>query len=58
MKVSLGLLGQAVSLFASGVLGAELRKVEEFGVNPSNASMYIYVPEKFAEKPAVVVAVS
>ncbi len=39
-------------------LGASLVQVEDFGANPSNIDMYIYVPDKLATKPAIIVAVS
>ena len=39
------------------VLGATLQAVSNFGANPSSIQMYIYVPDKVAEKPAVIVAV-
>jgi hypothetical protein len=38
--------------------GASLVQVEDFGVNPTNIDMYIYVPDKLATKPAIIVAVS
>ena len=34
-----------------------LQQVSNFGANPSNTKMYIYVPAQVAEKPAIVVAV-
>jgi hypothetical protein len=48
----------AVWLLASATITAELIKVTDFGKNPSNAGMHIYLPAKKAEKPAIVVAVS
>jgi hypothetical protein len=47
-----------VWLLASASITAELIKVADFGKNPSNAGMHIYVPAKKIEKPAIVVAVS
>jgi hypothetical protein len=38
--------------------GASLVQVEDFGTNPTNIYMYIYVPDKLFAKPAVIVAVS
>jgi len=37
--------------------GASLIQVTNFGSNPSNTQMWIYVPNKLAEKPAIIVAV-
>jgi hypothetical protein len=48
----------AACLLASTTVIAELVKVANFGKNPSNAGMHIYVPTKKTEKPAIVVAVS
>lgn len=39
-------------------LGASLQKVADFGSNPTRINMYIYVPDKLATKPAIIVAVS
>jgi len=39
------------------VYGAELKPVPKFGYNPSNLTMNIYVPDKLAANPPVVVAV-
>ncbi|PVH82296.1 carbohydrate esterase family 1 protein [Cadophora sp. DSE1049] len=45
-------------LAASATLGfcASLVQVREFGSNPTKINMYIYVPDKVAAKPAVIVA--
>ncbi|KAL2074984.1 hypothetical protein VTL71DRAFT_8764 [Oculimacula yallundae] len=45
-------------LAASATVGlcASLVKVSNFGSNPTNINMYIYVPDKVAAKPAVIVA--
>ena len=48
----LGLLAAAPVAFA-----AKLEKVADFGSNPTKINMYIYVPDKVAAKPAVIVAV-
>ncbi|OBT71150.1 hypothetical protein VF21_09720 [Pseudogymnoascus sp. 05NY08] len=37
-------------------LGASLQQVPNFGSNPSNIRMYIYVPDNVAANPAVIVA--
>jgi hypothetical protein len=37
---------------------ASLQAVASFGTNPTNIQMYIYVPDKLATKPAIIVAVS
>jgi hypothetical protein len=47
-----------VWLLATTTVTAELIKVADFGKNPSNAGMHIYVPVRKTEKPAIVVAVS
>ncbi|OIW34608.1 feruloyl esterase B [Coniochaeta ligniaria NRRL 30616] len=44
-----------LALVASG-LGAKLEQVANFGGNPTKINMYIYVPDKLASKPAVIVA--
>ena len=50
------LLGLAAA--AATTLGASLQQVTNFGNNPTKINMYIYVPDKVATKPAVIVAVS
>lgn len=47
----------ALSAFAGLGLGASLAQVQNFGGNPTNIQMYIYVPDKVAANPAVIVAV-
>ncbi len=42
---------------AETCLGASLQQVSSFGNNPTKIQMYIYVPDKVAAKPAVIVAV-
>jgi acetylxylan esterase len=37
--------------------GASLVQIKDFGANPTKINMYIYVPDKLATKPAVIVAV-
>lgn len=37
---------------------ATLQSVANFGTNPTKIQMYIYVPDKLATKPAIIVAVS
>jgi len=51
-SVAVGLLASAGS-----VLGASLQQVTGFGTNPTNVQMFIYVPDKLATNPAVIVAV-
>ena len=48
----------ALSLLMSTASAAKLVEVTNFGKNPSKAGMHIYVPDKLASKPAVIVAVS
>jgi acetylxylan esterase len=43
---------------ATLALGASLQSVSNFGKNPSSIQMYIYVPDKVAAKPPIIVAVS
>jgi poly(3-hydroxybutyrate) depolymerase len=43
---------------AATCLGASLQPVSDFGNNPTNIQMNIYVPDKLASNPAVIVAVS
>jgi len=45
-------------LAAQVALAAKLEKVNDFGSNPTKINMYIYVPDKVATKPAIIVAVS
>ncbi|MFJ4276593.1 PHB depolymerase family esterase [Streptomyces massasporeus] len=42
---------------AGTVPAAALTEVTDFGTNPSNLRMYVYVPESLTPKPAIVVAV-
>lgn len=46
-----------LSLFITSVCAADLTQVTDFGENPGNDEMYIYVPDTLAESPAVVLAV-
>lgn len=55
MKFSITIAGLLVS--AGSVLGASLQRVSSFGSNPSSIQMYIYVPDKVAANPAIIVAV-
>lgn len=48
----------ALSLFILTGHGAKLTKVDNFGFNPTDIQMYIYVPDRLAPKPAVVMGVS
>ncbi|KAK3371154.1 Alpha/Beta hydrolase protein [Lasiosphaeria ovina] len=47
-----------VALVATAATGicASLQQVKDFGANPTKIYMYIYVPDKLAAKPAVIVA--
>jgi hypothetical protein len=49
----------AVGLLATAgsVLGASLQQVSNFGTNPTSVQMFIYVPDKVAANPAIIVAV-
>ncbi|CAI4213187.1 unnamed protein product [Parascedosporium putredinis] len=52
MKVSLALLGlTALARAQFGGGGGGLQQVSNFGDNPSNAKMFVYVPTTLAEKP-------
>ena len=55
MHLRLSLLVLAV--LASVGFRASLVQVKDFGANPTKIYMYIYVPDKLATKPAVIVAV-
>ncbi|KAF4629432.1 hypothetical protein G7Y89_g8711 [Cudoniella acicularis] len=50
------LLALSLSALAARVFGASLVQVKGFGGNPTKINMYIYVPDKVATKPAIVVA--
>ena len=41
----------------ASVSAAQLKQVTSFGTNPTSLQMYIYVPDKLAAKPPVIVAV-
>lgn len=45
-------------VYATLGLCARLEQVTNFGDNPTRIQMYIYVPDKLATKPAIIVAVS
>jgi poly(3-hydroxybutyrate) depolymerase len=49
-------LATFAALAASG-LCASLQQVSNFGTNPTRIQMYIYVPDRLATKPAIIVAV-
>jgi hypothetical protein len=55
MKFSTTAVGLLVS--AGSVLGASLQQVSNFGTAPKTSQMYIYVPDKVAANPAIIVAV-
>jgi acetylxylan esterase len=44
-----------LSIAVSYVVGASLTRVSSFGSNPTGMNMYIYVPDRLASSPAVVV---
>ncbi|KAK3320586.1 Alpha/Beta hydrolase protein [Cercophora scortea] len=46
----------ALAAAAVGGMCASLQQVTNFGNNPTKINMYIYVPDKLAAKPAVIVA--
>lgn len=52
-----GLIATAIFLLAPPASAASLTEITSFGSNPSQLRMYLYVPDKVAAKPAVVVAV-
>jgi acetylxylan esterase len=54
------MLLKPILVLASAVgiaFSASLQSVSNFGTNPTKINMYIYVPDKVATKPAVIVAV-
>lgn len=55
MKPSATMFGLLAT--AGLAFGASLQQVSNFGNNPSSIQMYIYVPDKVAANPAVIVAV-
>jgi len=48
----------ALAATAATGLGASLQQVTNFGNNPTRIQMYIYVPDRVATNPAIIVAVS
>lgn len=44
-------------LLAAVATAASLQQVSGFGSNPSNIRMFIYVPDRVASNPAIIVAV-
>jgi len=53
----LPLITAAMMLVARPAMAASLTQVTNFGNNPSNLGMYIYVPDQLAAKPALLVLV-
>jgi poly(3-hydroxybutyrate) depolymerase len=47
-----------LAAFAGLASSASLKQVTNFGANPTGLQMYLYVPDKLATAPAVIVAVS
>jgi len=54
--VSLNMSFLVLAAMATLSMAASLVQVKEFGKNPTNIYFYIYVPDKLATKPAVIVA--
>lgn len=50
-------IGTSFASAAEIVKRASLQQVTNFGSNPSGVKMYIYVPNKLATKPAIIVAI-
>jgi hypothetical protein len=48
----------SVAATASTALGASLQQVFNWGANPTNIQFHIYVPDRRATNPAIIVAVS
>jgi acetylxylan esterase len=49
----------ALGLYVSSATGASLQQVSNWGGNPSGlAAMHIYVPDRLAANPAIIVGVS
>jgi acetylxylan esterase len=46
-----------ITLFVLGASAASLQPVSDYGNNPAKVPMYIYVPDKLATNPAVVMAI-
>lgn len=55
MHFTTSLLSSLVAISATA--NAALTRVNDFGANPSNLQMNIYVPTKLATKPAIILAV-
>ncbi|KEZ45791.1 putative acetylxylan esterase A [Scedosporium apiospermum] len=53
----LALSALTTAQFGGGGGGGGLQQVTNFGANPSNAKMFLYVPATLAEKPAIIVAI-
>lgn len=48
----------AIAIMAAPGFCASLQQVSDFGSNPTSIDMYIYVPDKVATKPPIIVGVS
>jgi acetylxylan esterase len=46
----------AIATMTSGIYGASLQRVMNFGNNPTGAEMHIYVPDNRASNPPILVA--
>lgn len=55
-STALNYLAAGLAVFASTVYGASLTQVNDFGDNPTNVEMYIYVPDNVSANPAIIVA--
>ena len=56
MHFSTSALASIAAIFATAN-GASLTRVSGWGANPTNLEMNIYVPDKVAAKPAIILAV-
>lgn len=51
------LAAAGVALTRAAVSPGTLSQVTDFGSNPSNVGFYIYVPQKLATSPGIIVAI-
>jgi acetylxylan esterase len=56
MHISSTVFGGLAALATT--VNAGLTRVNDFGPNPTNLQMNMYVPQKVAQKPAIILAVS
>jgi len=57
LTAAVSAIGASVLLPAAPAAAATLQEVTGFGTNPTNLRMHLYVPDRVAARPAVVVAV-